>query len=185
MGKPILFAATLLLGLQGAVQVQTANTNPVVHIASGSVRGTTDGDVSSFKGIPFAASPTGEFRWRPPQPVQPERAGSHLPDSLRAGRCPSPCHRHHWRPKPADCKGHHLVERQLCKAVPCRRSRGDRRHGCFDLPPSLPCIDQHEPGAIPKTAPLAGSARQAAGGGCGRGDRGLCRRLRECQSIQS
>lgn len=41
---------------------------PVVSIRQGRVRGTSDGTVAAFRGIPFAASPVAGLRFRPPEP---------------------------------------------------------------------------------------------------------------------
>jgi para-nitrobenzyl esterase len=45
----------------------------VVKVSGGAVRGTmqADGDVATFQGIPYAAAPVGDLRWRDPQPVKP------------------------------------------------------------------------------------------------------------------
>ncbi len=57
-----------LLGL-AAMGSGDAARGPVVKVDSGQLQGVVDDGVVSYKGIPFAAPPVGELRWRPPQPV--------------------------------------------------------------------------------------------------------------------
>ena len=45
-----------------------APPGPSVHVAGGTVQGISQQGIAIFKGIPFAAPPTGPLRWRPPQP---------------------------------------------------------------------------------------------------------------------
>lgn len=42
-------------------------------VTGGRIQGTesSDGEVRAFLGVPYAAPPTGELRWRPPHPVRP------------------------------------------------------------------------------------------------------------------
>ncbi|MEE3649815.1 MULTISPECIES: carboxylesterase/lipase family protein [unclassified Brenneria] len=62
-----LLAAGLLL-LSTASQSVLAD-QPQVTLHSGRIAGISAQGVEAFKGIPFAASPIGERRWQPPQPV--------------------------------------------------------------------------------------------------------------------
>jgi para-nitrobenzyl esterase len=63
--------AALLLLAAGAIAPAQAQTNRTVKIDAGAVEGAVSGSVLSFKGIPYAAPPIGDRRWRAPQPVAP------------------------------------------------------------------------------------------------------------------
>jgi len=64
------FATATVTGVAGAAPA------PVVEVNGETLLGAFDGahpQVASFKGIPFAAAPVGDLRWREPQPPTPRR----------------------------------------------------------------------------------------------------------------
>ena len=59
--------ALLSLALAAPALAQTAP--PVVQAPAGAVRGTTEGALRVFRGIPYAQPPVGGLRWRQPRPL--------------------------------------------------------------------------------------------------------------------
>ena len=71
-------ATPLLLALTASVDARRSPANsdarvaaadPVVDAPAGAVRGTAEGTLHVFRGIPFAQPPVGSLRWRPPVPL--------------------------------------------------------------------------------------------------------------------
>jgi para-nitrobenzyl esterase len=62
--QPVRLIHLLFFGLFG---VNAYASEPIVHTQNGDVRGVSDGQSESFKDLPFAAPPTGNLRWMPPQ----------------------------------------------------------------------------------------------------------------------
>jgi para-nitrobenzyl esterase len=69
--------ASLTLTAAGATAAETGGATaaasgsgaaPIVTTADGAVRGTAGPEGDAFLGLPYAAPPTGNLRWRPPQP---------------------------------------------------------------------------------------------------------------------
>jgi para-nitrobenzyl esterase len=56
--------------LRGPAQAHDDEHNPTVNTAEGRVRGFEKNGVERYLGIPYAAPPVGNLRWRPPAPVK-------------------------------------------------------------------------------------------------------------------
>ena len=63
--KRTMIAAVLMLAAPMVAQAE----GPQVPVAQGTLEGVRDYTVDSFKGIPYAAPPVGQLRWRAPQPA--------------------------------------------------------------------------------------------------------------------
>ena len=100
--KPLRRVATLfMLWVLGTAVCAQPPTRPRVEAPAGTVLGLRDGDVDVFRGIPYAAPPVGQLRWREPQPAErwsgPRDAGQRGAScmqqpgaSLEGGGDPSP-----------------------------------------------------------------------------------------------
>ncbi len=68
--KRLAFAlAVLAAACSGTPQAQAPAEPTVARVETGDLKGVQTGDVIAFKGVPYAAPPVGDLRWRPPQPA--------------------------------------------------------------------------------------------------------------------
>lgn len=68
LGAAVLLCGTLGVGLGRADDGQDG---AVVHTKSGPIKGEVGDDSRRFRGVPYAAPPTDDLRWRAPEKVQP------------------------------------------------------------------------------------------------------------------
>ncbi|MBT9473171.1 MAG: carboxylesterase family protein [Pseudomonadota bacterium] len=68
-GKMSALGAALVVGLASSGAHAAETRTEVVRTQSGQVQGVVKDGVAAFKGVPFAAPPIGDLRWRAPQPA--------------------------------------------------------------------------------------------------------------------
>jgi para-nitrobenzyl esterase len=69
MTRKHMLMVVAVVALAGSVRAADAPFADRVRVEGGEIKGAVQDEVLSFKGIPFAAPPVGDLRWKPPQPV--------------------------------------------------------------------------------------------------------------------
>jgi len=89
--KGLFFLIPVLAVITGG-PVQTRQPAPV-KVEQGLLQGTYESGLTVYKGVPFAAPPVGELRWRPPQPPPNwegiRQADKYAPGPIQGGNPPS------------------------------------------------------------------------------------------------
>ena len=77
--------AAALIAVGVAAETQSGSAGVLVRTRQGMVAGLTVGKVEQFRGVPYAAPPLGDLRWRAPLPPKLYSG------TLQAGKFPAPC----------------------------------------------------------------------------------------------
>ncbi len=99
LAAPAAPAAPAATAADGPVAARGPVDAPIVNIEGDAVRGVAVASGYAFRGLPYAAAPTGDLRWRPPQPpaswkgvrdaTQFAASCPQQPSGVRAARRPS------------------------------------------------------------------------------------------------
>lgn len=89
--------AAIAFSLCASLGLDTAQGQIVVETDGGPVRGVAAGSVTMYLGIPYAAPPVGELRWRPPRAPRPwsvtrdaDTFGARCPQTAAVGEFSAP-----------------------------------------------------------------------------------------------